>query len=199
MARSAYELERASPPDDKRAAILQAALELFAEHGFHGTTVPEIAERAEIAAGTIYRYFPSKEALVNAVYKHWKTELSTVLLQGIPLEAPFREQFHVFWDLLARFARENRVAFAFLELHHHAPYLDEESRECEETARDAARAFIVRAKRAQAIKDLPDEFLMAFVMGSFVGVLKASWAGLLKFDDQAVRLAERCCWEAIRR
>ena len=47
---------------DKREAVLGAALELFVERGFHGTTVPEIAERAGVGAGTIYRHFASKEA-----------------------------------------------------------------------------------------------------------------------------------------
>src|SRR5438067_8425981 len=42
---------------DKREAIMSAALELFVERGFYGTAVPEIAERAEVGAGTIYRYF----------------------------------------------------------------------------------------------------------------------------------------------
>jgi AcrR family transcriptional regulator len=60
---------------EKRDAILAAALELFAERGFHGTSVPEIAERARVGAGTIYRYFPSKEALVNALFRAQKLEL----------------------------------------------------------------------------------------------------------------------------
>ena len=57
---------------DKREAILQAALELFVERGFYGTAVPEIADRASVGAGTIYRYFESKEALVNAIYRQEK-------------------------------------------------------------------------------------------------------------------------------
>jgi len=44
---------------DKRETILAAALELFVERGFYGTAVPEIAERAGVGAGTIYRYFES--------------------------------------------------------------------------------------------------------------------------------------------
>ena len=54
---------------DKREAIMTAALELFVERGFFGTAVPEIADRAGVGAGTIYRYFESKEALVNEIYR----------------------------------------------------------------------------------------------------------------------------------
>ena len=55
----------------KHEAILDAALALFVERGYHGTAVPAIAERAGVAAGTIYHHFESKEQLVNAVFELW--------------------------------------------------------------------------------------------------------------------------------
>ncbi|RME56651.1 MAG: TetR/AcrR family transcriptional regulator [Deltaproteobacteria bacterium] len=56
------------PRDAKRAArrragILQAAADCFAEHGFATTEVQTIADRLGIGKGTIYRYFPTKEEL----------------------------------------------------------------------------------------------------------------------------------------
>jgi AcrR family transcriptional regulator len=50
-----------------RDLILSAAMEVFAEKGYHETTVDDIAKRAGIGKGSIYRYFPSKEALFNAL------------------------------------------------------------------------------------------------------------------------------------
>jgi AcrR family transcriptional regulator len=53
---------------EKRAAdIRRAALQTFTEHGFYGASVDEIADRAGIVVGTIYRYYSSKEALFKAV------------------------------------------------------------------------------------------------------------------------------------
>ncbi|MEQ9367019.1 MAG: helix-turn-helix domain-containing protein, partial [Leptospirales bacterium] len=57
----------------KAQAILDASLELFAEKGYDGTAVPLIAEKAGVGAGTIYRYFESKEVLVNILYNKWRT------------------------------------------------------------------------------------------------------------------------------
>lgn len=53
--------------EDRRAAILNAAQEVFAEYGFHRAKVETIAERASIAKGTIYLYFPSKTELLRAL------------------------------------------------------------------------------------------------------------------------------------
>lgn len=47
-----------------RDAIVQAALELFAEHGFEATTIADIADAADIAPRTFFAYFETKEAVV---------------------------------------------------------------------------------------------------------------------------------------
>lgn len=51
----------------KMQAILQAAQEIFAERGYHGTSIKEIARKAGVAAGTIYLYLRNKEALFTAL------------------------------------------------------------------------------------------------------------------------------------
>ena len=50
----------------RREEILDAATELFAEHGFSDTMTQTLAERLQIGKGTIYRHFPSKQALFLA-------------------------------------------------------------------------------------------------------------------------------------
>ncbi|GGH41293.1 TetR/AcrR family transcriptional regulator [Microbacterium album] len=50
--------------DDTRRALLSAAMELFAERGFDGTTTAAIAARAGVTEMTLFRHFPTKAALV---------------------------------------------------------------------------------------------------------------------------------------
>ena len=52
-----------------RDRLLEAARELFTTVGYHATTTPLLARRAGVAEGTIYRHFPSKQALLNAAYQ----------------------------------------------------------------------------------------------------------------------------------
>src|SRR5689334_3642043 len=70
--------------DDKRRIILDAALRVFAAKGYHGTTVPEVADASGVGTGTLYRYFANKEALVNEVYRDAKLRLRAALLDGVP-------------------------------------------------------------------------------------------------------------------
>jgi AcrR family transcriptional regulator len=50
-------------PEDRQDHILKAALGLFSEHGFAATRLEDVARRAGVAKGTLYLYFPDKEAL----------------------------------------------------------------------------------------------------------------------------------------
>ncbi|MBX7224314.1 MAG: TetR family transcriptional regulator [Blastocatellia bacterium] len=188
-----------TPSPDKREAILQAALELFSEYGFNGTAMPLVSERAAVSAGTIYRYFESKEALVNAVYQKWKETMLESILDGFPQTAPFREQFHVFWQRFSRFAQDNPMAFQFLELHHHALYLDQRSRDTEQRGHRQMLDIFAENQRLQILKPFDTELLVALVWGALSGVLKAGNKGELNLSQELMDQAEACCWEAIRR
>ena len=62
------------PPDQRRREILEAATEMFGR-GYDEATVQGIAERAGVAAGTVYLYFPSKEAIVDALREDFEAGL----------------------------------------------------------------------------------------------------------------------------
>jgi AcrR family transcriptional regulator len=53
--------------EQKKALILRAALKLFADEGFHSTSISKIAKSAGISKGLMYNYFDSKEALLHEI------------------------------------------------------------------------------------------------------------------------------------
>ena len=57
------------PPKDKKNRIIEAAAHVFAQKGYAGAAVADIAVKAEIGKGTIYAYFDSKEDLFFAVFE----------------------------------------------------------------------------------------------------------------------------------
>ena len=63
------------PPDERRSEILEAATKLFQDRGFESTTVQAVAAEAGVAAGTVYLYFPSKEAILAALQEDFETGL----------------------------------------------------------------------------------------------------------------------------
>lgn len=76
LRRSATVQARDNKTTDKRGRILEAAIKMFAERGFHTATVAEIAREAGVADGTIYLYFKSKEDLLLRLFDEKMTELT---------------------------------------------------------------------------------------------------------------------------
>jgi AcrR family transcriptional regulator len=185
-------------PTDKREAIVAAALELFVERGFYGTAVPEIADRAGVGAGTIYRYFESKEALVNALYRDLKLEFARDVIDDFPSAAPTRELFRTLWNRMATYASRYPQSFVFMELHHHARYLDAESRAVEQRMIDLFTAVIASAQLRGDLKSGSPRMLIGLVMGAFVGVIRSCVEQEVVPGVADWELAERCMWEAIR-
>jgi TetR/AcrR family transcriptional regulator, repressor of fatR-cypB operon len=182
----------------KRAAVMMAGLELFAERGFHGTTVPALAAKAHVGAGTFYRYFPSKEALVNELYQYWKTEYAHALLDNVRFAGSARSLFHEIWTRLRAFASNNPKVLDFLDLHHHGSYLDEESRRVERGVLAKLKLFVEEAQRNQVLRRVSSPVLVAVVWGAFNGLFRAGADGYLKLDQKTYDEAEEAVWSAIR-
>src|SRR3954454_4420931 len=61
---------------DRRDEILSAAQRCFVRSGFHQTSMQEICKEAEMSAGNLYRYFPSKEAIIAGIAKRDREEVA---------------------------------------------------------------------------------------------------------------------------
>ena len=66
-----------------RKEILEAALELFSEKGFHNVSMLEIAKKGEFATGTLYKFFQNKEDLYKALVLEQSDKFHNALVQAI--------------------------------------------------------------------------------------------------------------------
>ncbi|MEM8924145.1 MAG: helix-turn-helix domain-containing protein [Actinomycetota bacterium] len=79
------------------ARILDAAVALFAERGFHGATVAAVADRAGISKGLVHSYFPAKDDLVVAAVERYVAGVAELAAEVPPEHSPAQR--------LAEFAR----------------------------------------------------------------------------------------------
>ena len=83
--------------EDKHQALLEAATEIVASHGLAAPTA-QIARRAGVAEGTLFRYFATKDVLVNALYLHLKGQLCTALQEGFDPAASLKARAEAVWN-----------------------------------------------------------------------------------------------------
>jgi AcrR family transcriptional regulator len=99
-----------------RAALLDAAREVFTEVGFGAASIRDIVRRTDLAAGTFYNYFPDKAAVFGAVLEERTTELRARVRAARAgqrtVEGVVREGFHAYFSFIA----EDRQLFEMLRV-----------------------------------------------------------------------------------
>lgn len=184
----------------KKARIIDAALELFADRGFHGTNVPDIAKLANVGTGTIYRYFKNKEELVNTVYQLYVNKLYDSITLQFPATIATYEQYQFIMKRLILFAKENKKAFVFMETHNHRDYLDSQSVSEMKKLENFLCVFINRGVEAKQLRaNLSCEVLIAIVYGAYVAIFKRIEAGTIRESQQIIEGFIQSGWDAIKR
>ena len=99
---------------------------------------------------------------------------------------------------MAKYAIDHTQSFIFMQLHHHARYLDDASRAVEQRMLDLFIAVIANAQRRGELKAGSPRLLIGMVIGAFVGVVRSC----VEVDQPVASadwvLAEQCMWEAVR-
>ena len=104
----------------RRAAILAAARAVFADKGVLAATIDEIAERAEVAKGTIYLYFKSKEEMLTALLDEGLELVGARFREAVDLSLPADENLRRLCDAYCRLYREEPQYFKLLFFCSHA-------------------------------------------------------------------------------
>ena len=99
---------------DTREKILAAALEVFSTKGFHGTPVDEIAERAGLGKGTVYRHFKSKKGLFSELIRLKVAELEQTVGDAIDPTADVLEIIENYLRIYFGFFDRNRNLYRVL-------------------------------------------------------------------------------------
>ncbi len=100
---------------ETRRSILDAAQGLVAEGGFAAVQMTEVAKKAGVATGTLYRYFSSKEALCRQVFREVSTREMGMLAEIASGDEPARERLtKVLRTFAGRAVRGRRLSYALL-------------------------------------------------------------------------------------
>jgi AcrR family transcriptional regulator len=158
------------PAAERRREIVDAAIKLFAERGYQETTVQDIAAEAQVATGSVYIHFASKDALLHAVNERFYEGLTERMASIVA-------------QLLTRMESGQRVTHrdaVDLLIDATAAHVQENAVLCEVTAKYVSHSELVRA-------ELPFvEFLTATAeQAAAAGVIHAPYPEMLAYLTHA--------------
>jgi len=194
--------------EDKRDAILRATLDLVAENGFHDAPCSLIAEKAGVAAGTIYRYFENKDVLINELYLSLEGGISSLLQEGYDASRPIQERFmHIGVGILDHFI-SNPKEFKYIEQFHNSPYgtdfrrdkfmgstvIQNDSRGC-----DIFHNLFSDGLEQRVLKELPLILLFDLAFGPILAVARNHVLGFITLDATLMEQVVAACWDGLKR
>jgi AcrR family transcriptional regulator len=187
----------------KRDDILRAALELFAEHGFHNAPMAQLARQANVAVGSIYRYFKDKDELIHALYTEVDAALQKALIREVAPAISTQQQFVTLITNLTHYLQAHPHEFKFLEQYYNSPFGLEIKREKLLTSvpsgRQSAFGHFFSGTAKESIKPLSAHTLHALAFGPVTFLLRDAISGLVTLDDILIKSLAEGCWDAIKK
>lgn len=115
--------------EEKRSALMEAAIDLFSTQGFHATPTQQISDRAGVSAGTLFRYFRTKEELIDSLYSSIHRALADAVDEGMRPEIPVEEQIKNVKRQVLHWMFDNPNKTLFFEQFSSSPNITEKAKE----------------------------------------------------------------------
>ncbi len=177
---------RAREQEERKAAILQAAWDLFLERGISGTSMEDIARRCQLARGTLYLYFPSKDEIAFELLLQATEDLLIALSTALDPSLPAVQQIEKLAETYYRFYIAQPEAFRYMFVIPHESYAGKVSEDVLErwgaTGKAALSVIASLLTQAQDEGDLEvgDPWATAITLWAAV-------TGLISIPSQKVR------------
>lgn len=158
---------RSRDPEATRAAILDAAEEIFLSKGFAEASTAQIANRAGVTKSLIHHHFGSKETLWNEVKVRRFSIYSKQQMELLRQQEPSAELLRESMTMYFRFLRDNPelvrlMAWMFLE--------QDDDEECADLDRELTLAGIEKIRQSQERGDLREDLNPGFILFTFIGI-----------------------------
>ncbi|HEY3284679.1 MAG TPA: TetR/AcrR family transcriptional regulator [Armatimonadota bacterium] len=185
---------------NKRQAIMQAALKLFTSGHYHTTSIPEIAMLAGVGEGTIYHYFRCKSDLAAAIYCEGINECYEQMVRAAAEGTTPREKLDNVAHYMLRRAELQPELIRFINFARYGDYLPQEAL-VQQTRMPEVVCGILKEARCQGLlKDLEPEVLTLSWCSIIQGALQARRDGLVRrsLASLAAPICQ-CAWDSVAR
>lgn len=183
--------------ENKRAAILEATLDLIVKHGFYNTPISQIASHSGVSTGIIYHYFDNKNDLIHQLYQQIKAQMGKALLSGDIISLPFDEQIRQVWLRTFHFHVQHPRQTMYIEQYENSPYYEPvDPRELNGDFKKLG-AMIQAGVDAGKLKPFPLSVLSEMIFSVAVNIAKKQITGSIDLDEETLNLIAKSVCDSV--
>ncbi len=151
--------------NEKYERIIQVSLKLFNEVGIHNTPTSKIAKEANVATGTLFHYFKTKEDIINAVYKDSKESLVITIQKDILQSDNVIEAAKKMFMASLRWSVNNPMRFRFFRTYGNSIFISKQTKEDELAKFGFLTTLIESGQKQGFFKQMPVELMFNALYG----------------------------------
>lgn len=183
----------------KSEIIFEASLDVLMDSGFGGFSMAKVAKRANIAVGTIYLYFNSKEDLLNQLYLKLYKESIERFLENFDATAPFREGLKRVWVNYLMHRINHYKKSHFLEEYYKSRFINDSHKQMAEQMKKPVHDIIQKGKDLGLVrKDVDNEMIFLGMLGFIRELADEHVANVFVLDDKSIDKAFDMSWNMIK-
>ena len=166
--------EKIERKEKKRERMLEVAAELFSKKNYHEVMMDDVARLTDVAKGTVYNYFSSKEELYFTIMSSKLGHLNLSLKTKIASEISVIDSLHIYTIQLYMFMMKYQNFF----LMYQKEYLNAKNEFCDELRsmneelKSILSNVIYKGKRENHFRDVEENFAVQLVLGSIFGAVQ---------------------------
>lgn len=176
---------------------MRAAVELFTTHGYHASTTPQIADRAGVAEGTIYRHFDSKEHLLNEIYRA-AVRMLLKDVKDVPTSQPCRVRLAIIAGKWRELAARDPALIKLVFATRLGGLLDSKSRDAYNELKGELSRILASGKAAGDVRAGPVEVWtdvwLSLVVLTLTRVADKEWGP----QHSAPQMVTDAAWDAVQ-
>lgn len=183
---------------EKKKAIFESTLELVRGNGFHGTPMSLVAKKAGVAAGTIYHYFESKDALIIALHSYIRSQMYQVMAAGDDETQDLETRFFYFWKKHYQFYLQNPNALYFFEQFVNSPYYDRCPEKDYDRCQNIIAQFLKTGIESGELKQMNLKLMSILVHSNVVTTAKIHLTQKVEITETELQQVAQLVWDGIR-
>lgn len=183
---------------DKKERILRATEGLLAEHGFHGLSIQKVAQKANVATGTIYRYFKDKDDLLCQLHDHILASVAQRIVQNVADDQPLKQQFRTIWLNIWEMAIQDDAPLINSGQFEHLPKRSIQEQRLHKRKMFAKVTHMFEQGKVQGLfKPLDNDILSALSLEPSACLARKHTNGILSIRPEELEMAIDAAWDAI--
>ncbi len=171
---------------ERKRQLVDAAIGLFAERGYSATRISDICDRAGVAKGLFYWYFPTKLDLFSELVRSMRHQLRRAQADAMSADADALTRIHQGAAASVKFMAEHATYFSLVEVERTDPTIADALRHGSEVYLDDVTALIREAQADGRVLDADPKLLALGVLGSVSSFSNAWRSGRIDMTADAL-------------